>query len=245
MAPTFRPLHDEGIGPRLDGGLRLLDVAHGDHGLDPDPAQLREDGRARQAEGEGHDRHLLAQHEVELAVPVIRVAGDWLGQLHPKPFRLAEQALPILRNGPGTEVTSERSQPSGIRTGECVGALGNEEIDAQGARRRVPHVGDLAGELARGEVAAGQEAESARLRDCDGELRSRRATCHRRPDDGHVERADQHAPDATPVRAAVTRLSAAAPPCPRPRRARPTRTPARPRRRRGTGRSRGRTSGRG
>ena len=56
--------------PRLDGGLGLLDVAHGD--------QVSVPARRRSAKTAGlgrpkvkDDRHLLAQHQVELAVPAI------------------------------------------------------------------------------------------------------------------------------------------------------------------------------
>ena len=235
-----------GLGPLdaqpVDAGLerrpRLVDVGDGDDALDAGPAQLPEHRRRGQPEGEGDGGDPLAHDEVELALPVVGVAGSRLPRLGAQRGSLVEEGLPVGRDGGGAVGTGETSGPHGIP----VGGVGDEEVDAEGARGEVPDPRDLRRELLRREVAAGEEAEAARLADGCDEVGRRRAAGHRGRHDAGVDRAQGH--PATLLRRAP-RVSGGARPASRPRPAPSTRRRGRRSRRRGSGRSRARTTGRG
>ncbi len=171
----LRPLDAQPVDAGLERRPRLVEVGDGDDALDAGPTQLPEHRRRRQPEGEGDGGDPLAHDEVELALPVVGVAGSRLPRLGAQRGSLVEEGLPVGRDGRGAVGTREPAGPHGIPVGD----VGDEEVDAERAGGEVPDPRDLRRELLRREVATGEEAEAACLADGCDEVGRRRAAGHR------------------------------------------------------------------
>ena len=159
VSPGLDPLEHEDIGPGPLRDVRLGRIGHGHPHLDPGAPKLGYDLRVGTPEGEGSHRGALAQQQLELGRPVVIVASR-LSDLGAVARRLVAQPV---------QVRPHRGRVRAIPAGD-------EQVYAEGRRRSLAHLGQVAGHLGPAPVAGGQEAQGPGFRDHDRQRRGRRSS---------------------------------------------------------------------